>query len=164
MGVFLRTNINEMNIYKTTVKDTDTLIKLRFDFFKMEQMSLSIEDKLLISSQLKSYFAKCFVENSFVGVIIEEDGEIASAGFLIITEKPASPKFLTGYTGNIMNVLTYPKFRRKGYATKIIQRIIKEGEQMNVTTFDLSATKEGLKLYSKLGFKELNYTPMRLNL
>ena len=153
-----------MSIYKATIKDIDKLIKLRFDFFKMEQMNLSQEYESLISSQLRRYFEKHITKNSFIGIILEESNEIASAGFLIITEKPASPKFLTGYTGTILNVLTYPKFRRKGYATKIIQRIVEESRQMNISTIDLSATEDGLELYHKLGFKESSYTSMRLNI
>lgn len=153
-----------MRIYKASLQDIDTLIRLRLDFFEMDHVQISDEVQKTIRQRLKSYFEKHIPAGDFIAIILEENGEIASVGFLAISEKPASPTFLSGYTGTILNVLTYPGFRNKGCATKVIQRIIEEAKQINVATIDLVATTGGLELYRKLGFKELKYTSMRLKM
>ena len=45
------------------------------------------------------------------------------------------------------HVLTFPEFRRKGIATKVITFLIDEARKSGVSTIDLSATKDGKHLY-----------------
>ena len=103
-------------------------------------------------------------ENSFIGMLAEIENTVVSAAYLSISEKPANPSFITGVTGTLLNVLTYPSYRNKGYATKVIQKIIEEAIQCGVSSIDLSATNSGKPLYEKLGFHVSNYTSMRMNL
>ena len=72
--------------------------------------------------------------------------------------------FITGITGTLLNVLTYPEHRRKGIATKVIGKIIDEAKKVGVSHINLSATSDGKYLYEKMGFKESNYTTMGLKL
>lgn len=66
----------------------------------------------------------------------------------------------------MLNVLTYPEYRRMGIATKVIERIIEEAKALGVSNIELSATLGGRPLYEKLGFveKKSKYTEMRLQL
>lgn len=153
-----------MNIRKATLQDIDKLIKLRFDYFKADKIHVTDKEENAIHKQLRLYFEKHITQESFIAILVEEDGEIASAGFLAISEKPASPSFITGYAATLLNVLTYPKFQRKGYATIVVKHIIEEAKQRNISVIDLSATAGGIELYRKLGFEESHYTSMRLKL
>lgn len=118
-----------------------------------------------ITDQLQSYFPK-HINDDFIAVLAEVEGKVVSTAFLVITEKPANLSFITGKTGIILNVFTYKDFRRKGYASKVLQYIIEEARRFNLSYIELSATKNGLPLYKKLGFTERNseYTPMILHL
>jgi GNAT superfamily N-acetyltransferase len=51
---------------------------------------------------------------------------------LLITEKPAIPHFTNGKTGTLINVFTYPEYRKKGIAKKLITEIIKEAKEKGV--------------------------------
>ena len=73
-----------------------------------------------ITDQLQSYFPK-HINDDFIAVLAEVEGKVVSTAFLVITEKPANLSFITGKTGIILNVFTYKDFRRKGYASKVLQ-------------------------------------------
>lgn len=154
-----------MNIYKATLDDIDDLIELRIDFLTMDQGRLSDQNEKDIRSQLKVYLAKHIPLEDFIAVIAKHPtGKIVSAAFLIIQERPANPSFITGLTGTLLNVVTYPEFRRKGIASQVIGEIISEAKQKGVSSIDLNATDDGKELYKKLGFVEPSYTSMRLKL
>lgn len=77
------------------------------------------------------------------GFFLEVDGQIAgSAG--MVTYEPQSLVFI-----NLVIVL--PEFRRKGYATMMIEHILKLTG--NYRTKKLHATPDGSKVYAPLGFK-----------
>ena len=61
-----------------------------------------------------------------------------------------------------MNVMTYPKFRRKGYAESVINHLIIDADMQFVHVLDLYATSMGTRLYEKLGFEAVPYTAMWL--
>lgn len=154
-----------MNIYKATLDDISDLIQLRIDFLTMDQGRLSDQNEKEIRTQLKVYLAKHIPLEDFIAVIAKHPiGKIASAAFLIIQESPANPSFITGLTGTLLNVVTYPEFRRKGIASQVIGEIINEARQKGVSSIDLYATDDGRELYKKLGFVEPSYTSMRLKL
>lgn len=154
-----------MNIRKATLKDIDLLIRLRFDYLLVDRGSLTTEEKEIIRSQLISYYTK-HINTSFIAILAEMDDTVVSTAFLAISEKPANPAFITGKTGTLLNVFTYPEYRRKGFATQVISQIIEEAKLSGVSSIDLSASPEGKPLYEQLGFTEpkSKYTPMKLQL
>lgn len=154
-----------MRIYKATKCDIEDLIQLRIDFLKMEYPSISPQEEAAIRRQSESYFKKHIYLGDFICIIAKTDAEeIASAAFLIIQEKPANPIFISGLTGTVLNVITYPQYRRKGFATKVLHILIQEARDKGLNTIDLSATKDGEDLYKKLGFEVPKYTNMRFKL
>jgi GNAT superfamily N-acetyltransferase len=84
--------------------------------------------------------------------------------YLAISEKPANPGFINGKTGTLLNVYTYPEYRKKGIAAKLIKEIINEAKKLDVKIIDLKATEAGFKLYKKSGFKESKYKCMNINI
>lgn len=153
-----------MILRKATIQDIDLLIKLRFDYLIEDNGSLVQNEKIIIQEQLREYYGKHIQDNTFIGVIAEIDNRIASTAYLAISEKPANPAFITGKTGTLLNVLTYPDFRRKGIATKVITFLIDEAKRMGVSSIDLSATSDGKLLYEKMGFTISKYTSMGMKL
>lgn len=154
----------EITLRKATLNDINALIKLRIDFLTDGRI-LSKEDEQAIKKQLEKYLLKHIPNNTFTGILAEAEGQIVSTAFLAVSERPANTSFITGITGTILNVYTYPKYRRKGIATKVIALIIEEAKQLGISHIDLQATAEGKHLYEKMGFKESEiYTSMGLKL
>lgn len=154
-----------MKIRKATIDDIETLVRLRIDYLIADRGSLTPEEETAIRSQLATYFPK-HINEGFIAILAEIDGQVISSAFLVITEKPANPAFITGRTGTVLNVLTYPAYRRKGIATHVMKRIIEEAKRFDVSSIELSATNDGRQLYKELGFVETqsNYTSMKLQL
>lgn len=153
-----------MRLRKATTQDIDLLIKLRFDYLIEDNGGLTQDEKTAIQGQLGEYFKKHIKDNTFIGVIAEMDNKVASTAYLTISERPANPAFITGKTGTLLNVLTYPEFRRKGIATKVVSFLIEEAKKAGVSSIDLLATDDGKPLYEKLGFTTLKHTAMRMKL
>lgn len=152
-----------MIVRKATVNDVETLIRLRLDYLVEDGYSLASAEREALSSRLRRYFSE-HIGKDFVAVLAEEEGVVLSSAYLAVIEKPASPAFITGKTGTLMNVLTYAPYRRRGIATRVLQMMIDEARQLGVSVIDLFATEDGESLYRKLGFAEPGYTAMRLSL
>jgi len=138
---------------KLNENDKELFIKLRMDFF-MDYYSFEETEKRQIENSLRRYFGEHINKGDFIGMVAECNGNIASVIYLIITDKPANPKFIEGKTGTLMNVFTYPEFRRKGLAKQLIKEIVKEAKERGVGYIDLMATDAGYGLYKHLGFND----------
>jgi len=154
----------EVVLRKASIDDIELLIRLRIDYLTEDKGKPSKDEETAIKTQLKKYFSKHIPNNTFIGVLAEMDGKIVSTAYLAVAEKPANQVFITGVTGTMLNVLTYPEYRRKGIATKVLDKLIEEAKAVGVSHIDLSATDDGKYLYEKIGFKKSNYIAMGLRL
>lgn len=152
-----------MNIRKATIEDIDILIKIRIDFLSDERGGLPADEEAAIRAQLAKYYTK-HINHDFIAILAETDDNVVSTAFLVISERPANPSFINGRTGTLLNVFTYPEYRRMGFATKTICQIVNEAKKLGVSFIDLFATRDGKPLYEKFGFNEPKDTAMRLKL
>ena len=155
--------MNNILYRKAGKNDIELLIKLRLDYLNDDRGELSEQDKSAVAAQLKEYYPK-HLGTDFIAYIAETDGNIIATAFLAIKEVPANPAFITGKTGTVLNVFTYPEYRRKGIATELLKRLIEEAKAQNLSYIELSATESGKPLYEKLGFQTKQpskYTEMR---
>lgn len=157
-----------MNVRMATINDAVTLVKVRFDYFTAEKWKLTDGQRASIRSQLRQYYSKHLNHDFFAAFVEDDSGNIISTAFLAISEVPANLSFPTGRTGMILNVLTYPGYRRMGYATKAMDMLIDEAKRQNLSYIELSASELGKPLYEKLGFHEpepsAHFTKMKLSL
>ncbi|MDP4151822.1 MAG: GNAT family N-acetyltransferase [Bacillota bacterium] len=155
-----------MIIRKATESDIDNLIKLRLAYIKSDENTglISKDKEEKIKDQLKEYFPKHLAMGDFIAFVAEEDKMIISSAYLVIVDKPANTSFINGKTGTLLNVFTYPEYRRQGIATKVIGALIDEAKKLNISQLNLLATDSGKKVYEKLGFTISSYSPMSLKL
>ena len=156
----------EVDVKIATANDIQMLIKSRFDYFAIEEWEVTTEQKFIIESSLQQYFLKR-LNDSFFAAFIEADNKIASLAFLAISETPANPFSPTGKSGTIYNVLTYPEYRKKGYATKVMSKLIEEAKRQNLPHLQLLSSELGKPLYEKLWFQIVEpsrFVSMRLSL
>lgn len=59
----------------------------------------------------------------------------------------------TGKRAHIMNVYTRKTYRRQGVAKRLMEELLKEAKENDITHISLDATEEGRLLYQNLGFK-----------
>ncbi|MEA5048834.1 MAG: GNAT family N-acetyltransferase [Eubacteriales bacterium] len=131
--------------------DIPSLVDLRLAYLCEDFPSQTAKISSMIQEQLPDYFHRR-LGNDLLVFVCEEDARIVSTVFLLITEKPANPNFPTGLTGTVLNVYTQPQYRKRGYATRLMELAIREAGLQNLSYLELKATKAGLPLYRKLGF------------
>lgn len=153
-----------MSIREITLADTELLIKLRLDFIRMTGAEISPEQEKVLRVQLKGYYRKHIPIGDFIAFGVEEEDEVRAAAFMVVGERPAGMSFLSGVTGTILNVITYPAYRGRGYATLLVKELIRRAGELNVAAIDLNATRMGRKVYADLGFAPVEDTAMRLKL
>jgi N-acetylglutamate synthase-like GNAT family acetyltransferase len=156
---------NEVLVYRKLGKnDIDLFIKLRLDFINEFHKDIDEIEKDKIKASLKIYFEKHIENNNFIGIICEYNNKVTSGAYLIIGEWPANRRFINGKVGTLLNVYTYPEYRKNGIATNVIKKVIEEAKKIEVSIIDLLATEDGENVYKKLGFIENEDKSMRLKL
>lgn len=140
-----------MVVENANIKDVTLLTELRLEYLKEDHGKLSKSDIEIIRRDLPDYFKKNLNQNIFCYLIREKE-EIAACAFLLVVEKPMSPAFITGRTGTVLNVYTKPQFRHKGYAKEIMNKLLSDAEEKNLSVVELKATEDGYGLYQSVGF------------
>lgn len=145
--------------------DIPRLIDMRLAYLQEDDGGLTEEQTRLITAQLPDYFKEHLNRDLYV-FVCEYNALIISTVFLLITEKPANPSFLTGLTGTILNVYTAPQYRKKGIAASLMKMAIQEAKRKKLSYLELKATQAGSALYRELGFvpEESKYVPMRFQI
>ena len=140
-------------VERAYINDIAALTALRLEFLREDCGELDEEVKSKLAEALPAYFEKNLNHNIFCYLIREKENIVACA-FLLIDEKPASPMFITGRTGTVLNVYTKPICRHKGYATAIMKMLLQDAVEMNLSSVELKATDAGYNLYKSVGFTD----------
>lgn len=151
-----------VTIRKAVLGEIEKLVRLRLDFLNGDWGGLDPETATAIESQLRTFLEEHIENNDFFAIIAEEDGELAATAFFCISTMPANPTFMSGVKGTVLNVFTYPKFRKRGIAKAVMTEVIEEAKRRKVSGISLSATEQGRGLYEKLGFEPIHYAEMKL--
>jgi len=87
-----------MKVEKAGMGDIEALVKMRLCYLTEDNGSLDAQDLVAIKRDLPGYFQAHLDKDLFIYVI--RDGQnIVSCAFLLIVEKPMSPAFINGRTG-----------------------------------------------------------------
>lgn len=140
-----------MIVENAKIADIDILTDLRLAYLKEDSGKLSEDDIQRIRCDLPNYFRKNLNQNIFC-YLIRDNEEVAACAFLLVVEKPMSPAFITGRTGTVLNVYTNPAYRNKGYAKQIMNKLLSDAVEKNLSVVELKSTEDGYHLYKSIGF------------
>ncbi len=159
--------MNNANLIFTRAGQNDIaeLVRMRIYYIVQDYGHLAETDRAKMEKSLPEYFARNLEKNIFA-FVAKNGGKIVATAFFLVVEKPASPAFINGKTGIVLNVCTMNEYRAKGIATRLMQMLVDFARQNELNRIDLSATKMGYSVYKKLGFEDLQseYQEMRLKL
>ena len=157
--------IKKIGFRRLNEKDKELFIKLRMLFLSELFDNTNESDMIQIEKSIRTYFDDHINKNDFIGMIGECEGNIVSVACIVMSDFPAYPDLINGKAGTLINVYTFPEYRKKGISKKIITEIINEAKTMGVNSITLKSTEEGYSLYKKLGFEDdNNYKGMILKL
>ena len=147
---------------KATKADIDELVKLRIAYMVDDFGGVSDHEKECMEKQLPDYFNRK-LGDELIAFVAKDGNRIVSVAYLHIIEMLANSILLNGLYGEVLSVYTEPEYRGNGLCTKLMQNLIDYGNRRGLGRVDLSATREGYPIYSKMGFveKEQRYIDMR---
>ncbi|MBD5509119.1 MAG: GNAT family N-acetyltransferase [Lachnospiraceae bacterium] len=138
---------------KATVEDIEQLTELRIAYLAEDYGGLKEKDVEMIRRDLPDYFMRN-LNKSIFGYVARNDREIIACALLLVIEKPMSPAFITGRTGNVLNVYTKSEYRHNGHARKVMNMLVEDASDMGLSVLELKATEAGYQLYRSLGFRD----------
>lgn len=143
-------------------EDIAELVDLRLLYLREDNGGLDEDVEKSIRLNLPNYYREHLNRDLFA-YIVRNDQAILACALLLVVQKPMSPAFVNGKTGIVLNVYTRPPYRRKGYAGKLVDVMLGEAKNMELSVVELKATDDGYPLYLSAGFvdDESKYHPMK---
>ena len=155
-----------MDIRLATRDDIDLLVQVRRDF-NNELHPDAVEDHARFNGQFRAYLSSRIDSGQFSAVLgLVDDGqgrpELVSAAFLLEEDCPPDCSLPQGKLGKLINVYTYPPYRRQGYARQVLDALLAQARRWGFDAVELEATEMGRGVYDQIGFEPREYTLMRL--
>jgi GNAT superfamily N-acetyltransferase len=162
---------DDFQIRLATVSDLEVISWHRARMFQdMGELPPDLFESFRMQSRdaLRQMFER---ENYFgwLAGLENEPGQIVAGAGVQLREVPPHPQtdpnakidIVSGRQAIIQNVFTEPKWRRRGLAALLIERIIDWTRRKGIDSVVLHASDEGRALYERLGF--IATTEMRFN-
>ena len=153
-----------ITIGQATVADIDELIELRLAYLTDDFGELDGEQVLQLREVLPGYFQWHLQRDLLAFVARDDEGCMVSCAWLLLVEKPPSPRFPRGRTGTLFNVYTEPAHRRRGLARQVMTVLLDASREMGLDVIELHATDDGYPLYRSLGFEDDSSTHVAMRL
>ena len=147
---------------RASTADLDTLVLHRRETFRdmgyaegvaMESMCTRFRDWLLKNMNCGEYHA---------WLICAPDGLAAAGAGLWLMDWTPHMIGNGSRRGNILNVYTAEKFRRRGLARCLMQAVLDWSRENQIDTVILHASSAGRSLYESMGFEATNEMRIRL--
>lgn len=142
-----------LTIGQASVADISALEQLRMDYLKEDFGELTDEQEQMLLAEIDPYLRWHLGTGLMVFVARDDEAGIVSCAWLLLIEKPPSPRFPHGRTGTLFNVYTAPAFRRRGLASRVMDALIEDARIRHLDLLELNATEDGYPLYRSLGFR-----------
>lgn len=153
---------DEITIRQAAVADVPDLVRLRRMMFE----AMGFDDPAQLDATdaaSTAYFAEAIPAEEFYGwLAVTPAGVVVGSGGVVFDQHPPGPTNPSGRIGYIMNLVTIPRYRRRGIARRIMQAMIKWLTGQGIQNMALHATVAGRPLYEELGFVDSNEMRVRL--
>jgi len=141
---------------KATINDVGELAKIR-SIFLIEANDINSEnERIKMENANKTYFENAIADDSFTAWLVIDNDEIIATSGLSFSVVPPSFKCPDGKVAYIMNMFTFPEYRRQGIGMKLLKKTVEEAKNRGYKKITLNATDMGRPLYDKYGFKDVS--------
>ncbi len=140
-----------MEFRKATLRDVDTLSRLRSDMLREEEDYSDAFINLLYQNT-KQYIENGLAAHSFSAWVAVEGGTIVAMGGAAYFTLPPNDWCPNGKTAYIGNMYTLPALRRRGIASRLLALITEEAKENLCQRILLNSSDTGRQLYEKHGF------------
>ena len=145
----------DLDIRVATASDVPEILRQRRAMY--EDMHYRDADALAaMVSVSAAYLAKALSDGSFRAWLASVGDRVVAGGAIIVSPWPAHPYDLECRRATILNVYTYPDYRRRGIARRLMQTMTDWCKRESFARVTLHASKDGRSLYEALGFETGN--------
>ena len=139
-----------MEFRRANIDDINELINLR----KQQLLDEGDNAEQDIDKELEEYFSQYIANNTFISWVATENNKIIATSGVCFYQLPPNYSNPSGKIAYITNMYTKKEFRRKGIASKLLEKIIDEVRSLNYRIIRLHASSDGKNLYLKYGFSD----------
>lgn len=133
---------------KLEESDLDTFIKMRINQLREEGATEDFD----LTLNLKEYYNKHMSDGTFVSYVAVDGDRIIGTSGMSFVEKPPYFGCPSGRIGLLSSMYTDQKYRRQGIAKTLLAKVIEEARSLGCGTVQITASDEGVKLYTDFGF------------
>lgn len=138
-----------------TPEDGELLGKMRMEMRRERETLPPPADEAGFLQNNIDYFRTAIANNSYIGIIAEENGVFAGTGGICLHIHPPSYAVTNGKSACLLNMYTRPGFRGRGVAGRILAELVEKAREMECGQVFLNASSMGKPLYQKFGFTDV---------
>lgn len=113
----------EIEIRQATMEDIPEILRKRRGMYEdMDYRDAEALAQMIAATGV--YLSKALADGSFRGWLASEERRVVGGGAMVITPWPSHPYDGQCRRATILNVYTYPEFRRRGIARQLMQTMI----------------------------------------
>jgi GNAT superfamily N-acetyltransferase len=142
-----------MEFDRAVIEEIGQLVNLRMAYLYDNFDEISETQKMSIEKELPEYFLR-HLGKDMMAFVARDNGKIIATAMIVIVEKPANPRFITGRIGEVLSVYTYPEYRRQGIGKQLMTMLLSYAKEQKLDIVELKATQLGYPLYKQMGFVE----------
>lgn len=152
---------DQLLVRAATLDDIPELLRHRRGMY--EDMGYSDEKALAgMVTTSEPYLRQALSNGTLHAWLAMIEDRVAGGGLIIVSPWLSHPYDQQCRRATVLNVYTYPEFRRRGVARRLMRTMIDWCRKEGFQAVTLHASKQGRPLYESLGFEST--TEMRLKL
>jgi GNAT superfamily N-acetyltransferase len=160
----MQVDLSRIKIREIGSDEVELMTTYRIAYLAEMQGERGLKYQKKLKSELNQYFDEALADDRLFAFMAEQDGEALSFGAMVLKKIPGDFNQTSYLEGDILNMYTVPFARRKGISGMILQELLNEAHNRGISKVSLHTSKEGEKLYRKLGFAEPIYPVLELRL
>ena len=139
---------------KAVIEDCKALTEIRIANLDEHEKTEPGNERELLRKTIQQYFETAIADGSLITWLACDGSKIIStSGVSFFTATPSLSN-LSGMTGYITNMYTYPDYRRRGIGGKLLELTVEEATALGCGRVVLYTTKMGKAIYERFGFVE----------
>ncbi|MBR5285035.1 MAG: YjjG family noncanonical pyrimidine nucleotidase [Clostridia bacterium] len=147
---FLKVIGPEVTYRMAVESDIEALCDMALYFLK-EKYPMTEEQAASIRTQRTDFLHRNLNTNIYGYMGFMGDTPVCSA-LLHVIEQPANRWHPNGRSATVLNVFTWPDYRRLGFAEGLMEMLMAHARTLDLSYVDLQAAPQAKALYEKLGF------------
>lgn len=145
--------MNHPLIYKKATKeDIDVLTWTRIEVLRAVNKLADDVDMAWIEKISRDYYTECFQNDSHAAYLVFNANRFVGCGGINFYSVMPTYHNPSGKRAYIMNIYVRPEYRRKGIAEKMVDLLVQEARNRNISQISLTATSMGQPVYEHYGF------------